>query len=326
MPCCDFNETVEKYIRKFIIGYFGYTYIKEVQLGSIIQQMIVITQNGFNISNQVWMKDVAKELFSIQMKLNRTQIYDKMLMNISDKYSTKSNVTIIGGNISIKSFNNWYKSVSDNPIFVKFIVLIKLAVDRYLSNPVYCYNQCTDTIHGTCIDSGYFQFGICQCKSTWTGFDCATPIRSNNTKNLKTGLNTGFYLKLNASICIVNGFQFTTATSHPKRDPIMVTLEGSNANKSLLTLGNSWTLMYNGSSGLESVPGRGKTGVLQMFNNNQPYRSYRLLVVLKRGVESGVHYSEFAFYGHSCLPGKNNEGIGLLLFHFSIKIFAIDTF
>ncbi|CAF4333721.1 unnamed protein product, partial [Rotaria sordida] len=81
----------------------------------------------------------------------------------------------------------------------------------------------------------------------------------------------------------------------------MVTLEGSNANKSLLTLGNSWTLMYNGSSGLESVPGRGKTGVLQMFNNNQPYRSYRLLVVLKREVESGVHYSEFAFYGHSCL-------------------------
>ncbi|CAF1479303.1 unnamed protein product, partial [Rotaria sordida] len=260
MPCCDFNETVEKYIRKFIIGYFGYTYIKEVQLGSIIQQMIVITQNGFNISNQVWMKDVAKELFLIQMKLNRTQTYDKMLMNISDKYLTKSNVTIIGGNISIKSFNN-------------------------------------------CFGSG-----------------------STNTKNLKTGLNTGFYLKLNAGICIVNGFQFTTATSHPKRDPIMVTLEGSNANKSLLTLGSSWTLMYNGSSGLESVPGRGKTGVLQMFNNSQPYRSYRLLVVLKRGVESGVHYSEFAFYGHSCLPDKNNEGIGLLLFHFFIKIFAIDTF
>ncbi|CAF4291017.1 unnamed protein product, partial [Rotaria sordida] len=208
MPCCDFNETVEKYIRKFIIGYFGYTYIKEVQLGSIIQQMIVITQNDrinleqnrFNTSNQVWMKDVAKELFSIQMKLNRTQTYDKMLMNISDKYFTKSNVTIIGGNISIKSFHNWYKSVSDNPVFVKFgistifdlltsghfsadsyifqkVALIKLAVDRYLSNPVYCYNQCTDTIHRTCIDNGYFQFGICQCKSTWTGFNCAPPIR-----------------------------------------------------------------------------------------------------------------------------------------------------
>ncbi|CAF3942695.1 unnamed protein product [Rotaria sordida] len=215
MPCCDFNETVEKYIRKFIIGYFGYTYIKEVQLGTIIQQMIVITQN--------------------------------------DRINLEQN--------------------------------------------------------------GYL---IHQTKSFGSG--------STNTKNLKTGLNTGFYLKLNAGICIVNGFQFTTATSHPKRDPIMVTLEGSNANKSLLTLGSSWTLMYNGSSGLESVPGRGKTGVLQMFNNSQPYRSYRLLVVLKRGVESGVHYSEFAFYGHSCLPGKNNEEIGLLLFHFFIKIFAIDTF
>ncbi|CAF4966595.1 unnamed protein product, partial [Rotaria sp. Silwood1] len=391
MPCCDFNETVEKYIHEFIIGYFGYTYIKEVQLGGIIQQTIVITQsnhtnveqNRFNTSYQVWMRDVAKELFSVQMKLNRTQTYDKMLMNISNKYFTKSNVMIYAGNISIKSFDDWYKSVSDNPVLLKFsfstifdlltnghfpadsyifqkAALIKLAIDRYLSNPVYCYNQCTDTIHGTCIESGYFQFGICQCKSEWTGFDCATPLQhyidtlhnrvspiwktkagrnsypasigygkgkmapketvshifdhnihtkyrsfgsgSTNTMSQKTGLNTGFYLTLNAGICIVNGFQFTTATSHPKRDPIMVTLEGSNADKSLLTLGSSWSLMYNGSSGLESDPGRGKTGVLQMFNNSQPYRSYRLLVVLKRGVESGVHYSELAFYGHSCLP------------------------
>ncbi|CAF4519900.1 unnamed protein product, partial [Rotaria sp. Silwood2] len=306
-----------------------------------------------------------------------------MLMNISDKYFTKSNVTIFGGNISIKSFDDWYKSVSDNPVLVKYGIstifdlltsghfsgdsyifqkaaLIKLAVNRYLSNPVYCYNQCTDTIHGTCIDSGYFQFGICQCKSTWTGIDCATPIQhyidtlhnsvsaiwntkvgrnsylasigygkgkmasketvsnifdhtihteyrsfgsgSTNTRSLKTGLNTGFYITLNAGICIVNRFQFTTTTSHPKRDPIMVTLEGSNADKSLLTLGSSWTLIYNGLSGLEIDPGRGKTGVFQKFNNSQPYRSYRLLVVLKRGVESGVHYSEFAFYDHSCLP------------------------
>ncbi|CAF2798165.1 unnamed protein product [Rotaria sp. Silwood2] len=396
MPCCDFNETVEKYIHEFIIGYFGYTYIKEVQLGGIIQQTIVITQNdrinleknGFNISNHVWMRDVAKELFSIQMKLNRTQTYDKMLMNISNKYFTKRNVMIYGGNISIKSFDDWYKSVLDNPVLVKFSIstifelltnghfptdsyivqkaaLIKLAVDRYLSNRVYCYNQCTDTIHGTCIDSGFFQFGICQCKSMWTGFDRATPIPhyidtlhnsvlpiwktragrnsypasigygkggmiptekvsnifdhnihtkyrsfgsgSNNIMSQKTGLNTGFYLTLNAGICIVSGFQFTTATSHPNRDPIMITLEGSNADKSLLTFGISWSLIYNGSSGLESDPGRGKRGVLQIFNNSQLYRSYRLLVVLKRGVESGVHYSEFAFYGHSCLPESHRR-------------------
>jgi hypothetical protein len=130
---------------------------------------------------------------------------------------------------------------------------------------------------------------------------------STDMISLKTGLNTGFYLTLNAGICIVNGFQFTTATSHPKRDPIIVTLEGSNADKSLLTLGSSWTLMYNGSSGLQRDPGRGKIGVLQMLNNSQTYRSYRLLVVRKRGVESGVHYSEFAFYGHSCLPGKKTK-------------------
>ena len=87
----------------------------------------------------------------------------------------------------------------------------------------------------------------------------------------------------------------------------MVTLEGSNTDKSLLTLGSSWTLIYNGSSGLKSDPGRGKAGVLQMLNNSQPYHSYRLLIVSKRGIESGVHYSEFAFYGHSCLPKETYE-------------------
>jgi hypothetical protein len=202
IPCCDFNETVEKYIREFVIGYFGYTYIKNVHLGGIIQQKIVITendrtrleQNGFNTSNEVWLKSFAKEIFSIQMKL------DKMSINISSRFFTKNNATIMGGKVSIRSLEDWYKSVPNNPVVIKFGIssisdlltayrfptdayiyqkaaLIKSVIERYLSNPVYCYNQCMDTAHGTCVDSGYFQFGVCKCKSGWTGFDCTTPVR-----------------------------------------------------------------------------------------------------------------------------------------------------
>ncbi|CAF3478674.1 unnamed protein product [Adineta steineri] len=391
IPCCDFNETVEKYIREFLIGYFGYTYIKDVQLGGIIKQKIIIThndrirleQNGFNTSNETWLKDIAKNIFSFQKKLNQTKTHDQILINTFNRYSTKSNVMILGGKTSIQSLKDWYKSVPHSPIVMKIgissisdlltthhfptdsyinqkAILIQSVVDRYLSNPIYCYNQCTDTEHGICVDSGHFQFGVCKCKSGWTGFDCATPIyhyidtvHSNispiwNTKagknsNLtsigygkgqmppnetisniidrniytkytsfgsssadvisrRSGLNTGFYMILNTSICIVTGFQFTTAISQPKRDPIMITLEGSNADNSSLTFGTSWTLIYNGSSGLEIDPGRGKVGSLQILNNSQPYRSYRMLVISKREIESGVHYSEFALYGHSCLP------------------------
>ncbi|CAF4348501.1 unnamed protein product, partial [Adineta steineri] len=106
---------------------------------------------------------------------------------------------ILGGKTSIRSLKDWYKSVPHSPIVMKIgissisdlltthhfptdsyinqkAVLIQSVVDRYLSNPIYCYNQCTDTEHGMCVDSGYFQFGICKCKLGWTGFDCATPI------------------------------------------------------------------------------------------------------------------------------------------------------
>lgn len=109
---------------------------------------------------------------------------------------------------------------------------------------------------------------------------------------------------MNVRVCIITGFRFTTAIDQSKWDPIIITLEGSNADNASLTLGKSWTLIYKGSSGLDIDPGRGKAGFLQQFDNSQYYRSYRVLVISKRDKESGVHYSEFEFYGHSCLPGK----------------------
>jgi len=411
MPCCEFNETVEKYIHEFIIGYFGYTYIRQLQLGGMIQQTITITetnrlkleQHGFNTSNETWLKSVAKEIFLIQTKLKQTKIRN----NTYDKYFTKDHVKILGGKTSISSLEDWCKSISSNSVVVKMGIssisdlltnhyfsvdsyldqkarLIRSVVDRYLSNPVYCYDQCTDTVHGTCVDSGYFQFGVCQCKPEWTGLNCAIPVRmyfflsavksllttcpvfilahyidtlynssilpisntragrnsystvigygkgqmpshetvsnifdrniytrytsfgssSANVSSLRSGLNTGFSVTMDVSVCIITGFRFTTATDQSKRDPIIITLEGSNADNVSLISGKSWTLIYNGSSGLDIDPGRGKAGSLQQFNNSQLYRSYRMLVVSKRDSDSGVHYSEFEFYGHSCLPGK----------------------
>ena len=129
---------------------------------------------------------------------------------------------------------------------------------------------------------------------------------STNISSIRSGLNTGFYASMNATVCIVTGFRFTTAIDQPKQDPIAITLEGSNADKFSLKFGKSWTLIYNGSSGLDIDPGRGKTGSLQRFHNSQFYRSYRMLVVSKRDSDHGVHYSEFEFYGHSCLPLNRN--------------------
>ena len=208
LPCCDLNETVEEYIREFFIDYFGYTYIRDLQLGGIVQQTITMTENdrarleqdGFNTSNESWLKGVAKEIFLGQTKLDRANTRNKTLMKTFSKYFTKSNPMVFGGKTSIRSLKNWSKSVPSNPTVVKIglasvlgllttyyfpgdssidrkATLIKSVVDRYLSNPAYCYHQCTNSAHGTCVDSGYFQFGVCRCKSGWRGLDCATPVR-----------------------------------------------------------------------------------------------------------------------------------------------------
>jgi hypothetical protein len=113
------------------------------------------------------------------------------------------------------------------------------------------------------------------------------------------GVGTGFYVTpsiSNASIAI--SLLFATANDAPNRDPITVTLEGSNVNA--LDVGSSWTLIYNGSTGISLTvdPGRTQYVARQNFSNTIAYRSYRLLVTSHRGPEWGLQYSEAQIIGY----------------------------
>ncbi|CAF1071957.1 unnamed protein product [Rotaria sp. Silwood1] len=113
------------------------------------------------------------------------------------------------------------------------------------------------------------------------------------------GVGTGFYVTpaiSNASITI--SLLFATANDSPNRDPITVTLEGSNANA--LDNGSSWTLIYSGSTGISHTadPGRMVYVTRQNFSNTIAYRSYRLLVTSQRAPEWGVQYSEAQIIGY----------------------------
>ena len=113
------------------------------------------------------------------------------------------------------------------------------------------------------------------------------------------GVGSGFYVTpsiSNATVAI--GLLFATADGLPNRDPLSVTLEGSNLDA--LDLGSSWTLIYNGSTGIYSSadPGRQVYASPQYFNNAIPFRSYRLLVTSQRGDEHGVQYSEARILGY----------------------------
>ncbi|CAF1163166.1 unnamed protein product [Adineta ricciae] len=143
--------------------------------------------------------------------------------------------------------------------------------------PIYAIDGSTST--------KYFNYGV-------TG-------GSNTTANAP-GIGTGFYITpsiSNASIAV--GLLFATANDRPNRDPLSVSLEGTNSDA--CDSGSSWTLLYNGSTGINvtSEPDRMTYGIQQNFSNTTPYKSYRLLITSKRGPDDAVQYSEAHIIGYT---------------------------
>ncbi|CAF1193146.1 unnamed protein product [Adineta steineri] len=91
---------------------------------------------------------------------------------------------------------------------------------------------------------------------------------SEGGNDMTCGLDTGFYLELKRSAAVVTGLQVCTANDYPERDPLTMSLEGSNQSGSNLTLGSSWTLIYNGDSGIETDTDRLTCGIVQQINNS----------------------------------------------------------
>ena len=132
--------------------------------------------------------------------------------------------------------------------------------------------------------SKYTNFGRCNASYISTPADC--------------GLNTGFYLKLSQGAMILSAMRFCTANSFPSRDPMTMTVEGSNqTTTSLLTLGSIWNLIYNGSTGLDSDPGRYSYGHTMIFSNTKAFISYRILILTARNLSSAIQYAEVDFIG-----------------------------
>ncbi len=103
-------------------------------------------------------------------------------------------------------------------------------------------------------------------------------------------------MTLEQGASIVKGFQFCTANDYDGRDPTRITLEGSNESGKILNLGTSWTILYNGTSGLDSVRMRYTCSQIQYIENSIEYASYRLLITEKRSSENSVQYSEFLLF------------------------------
>ena len=135
------------------------------------------------------------------------------------------------------------------------------------------------------VNTKYLNFG----STGWFGVTASAP-----------GVGTGFYVTptiRNASIAIA--LRFATADDEPDRDPLTVTLEGTNFTS--LDLASSWSLIYNGSTGIDPTadPGRRIFVPQQNFSNTIVYRSYRLLITSQRSAAWAVQYAEAQIIGYA---------------------------
>lgn len=121
---------------------------------------------------------------------------------------------------------------------------------------------------------------------------------SSSGVNAIAGLNTGFYVTVAQCQPTLTMFRFATAsgTSPPSRDPLAVTVEGTNCD----TLSNctSWSLLYTGTTGLDNVTNRSSYGNYETISSPQSFTSYRFLVTQKRSNSDYVAYSEVELYGY----------------------------
>lgn len=122
------------------------------------------------------------------------------------------------------------------------------------------------------------------------------PCNSTSTLAQSCGTQTGLFFTYPRGTILLKSFRMITG-GRVSRDPIWISIEGSNHNPSVLNLGSSWTLLYNGTSGLDINPGREKPGTYQFItNNNIAFASYRILTLAKRGLESCTEIGEIELF------------------------------
>jgi hypothetical protein len=201
LPCCEYNGIIEKYISDYIFSYFGYAYIDMLMLGGIALENIFIDRS--NISNLqqhgIEKSHEAQIEFFATFNMAQKNTDDTEKHEIFMKYVKKTYSTLLGGDPTLQKMDEWSKTVKEHPVIIKFGIksifdllnqrrfpndlkinekskLIEQALNNYIQMPVYCYGGSQCTGHGKCIDSGYFQFGLCQCDAGWSGIDCSRSV------------------------------------------------------------------------------------------------------------------------------------------------------
>ncbi|CAF1646187.1 unnamed protein product [Didymodactylos carnosus] len=113
------------------------------------------------------------------------------------------------------------------------------------------------------------------------------------------GIGTGFVVILSKGLSVLTGVQFATGSNVAAKDPLTISIEGSNATTPI-EKETQWQLIYEGSSGCGAQQdiGRQTYCAVQYIQTNVSCTSYRILIQSQRGVATNVQYSEAHLLGY----------------------------
>jgi hypothetical protein len=112
------------------------------------------------------------------------------------------------------------------------------------------------------------------------------------------GVGTGFYVTPAFGASKLTGVRLSTANDAANRDPLTISIEGTNATGAALDLGSSYTLINSlVDLGVGTDPGRSTAGPLVGVTSATAYSTYRVIVQSQRGSENSVQYSELNLFG-----------------------------
>jgi hypothetical protein len=120
MPCCDYNLEVEEYINKYFIDYFGLTFVTELMLGGIVQDIIFIGKNEMREmqSKGQDVSQIANVGFYLTFNIKDAPSYNNTQQQQFIKLVKNRRSNKLGGDPSIQTINDWIKSVPQNPIIL----------------------------------------------------------------------------------------------------------------------------------------------------------------------------------------------------------------
>ncbi|CAF1659841.1 unnamed protein product [Adineta ricciae] len=233
----------------------------------------------------------SRSVYVIQQNFNNTMVFASYRLLITSQRSLSNGVQYSEAQIIGES-----TTTNERPIVFltrssdRIVALYNTTAgqDTHGSNGIYLVSNegPTNAIDGN-LATKYFNFGNAVC------YPCYVP---------EPGVGTGFFVTPSISnATIARSILFATANDFAHRDPLTVTLEGSNATTNVtLHLGSSWTLIYNGSTGIDCSkdPGRSRYVTQQNFPNTKIFASYRLLITSQRSLSDGVQYSEAQILGY----------------------------